>query len=105
MIHAAGDAHIDSASPDRYDFERVSQPASHVAKLLTPLAAAPGFRGVLVFGSDDGTSSVVVYRFEHEADFDAFRESTPALASLGPVGATGGVRFAVHPIKTFGPDS
>ena len=102
VIDAAGDARIDPASPDRYEIEAVAQPAARVTKLLEPLESTAGFRGALVLGSGDEKSSLIVYRFEHEADFETFRASTAALASLGPIGTAGETLFAVHPVRTFG---
>ncbi len=102
IMTAAGDARIDPASPDRYLLENVSVPAARVGGLLKAMALALGYRGVILASSDDETSSIIVYRFEHEAEFEAFRTSPPAVAILGAVGATGETLFAMHPVKTFG---
>jgi hypothetical protein len=97
-----GDMSIDPASKDAYAFEHVARGPEQVRAIATAIGAAQGFRGALVLGSDDARASAIVYRFERSAELDAFRESAPALQSLGPVGATGETRWAVHPVKTFG---
>ncbi len=90
------------ASTDAYAFEHVARGPERVRALSIAIAAAQGFRGVLVFGSDDASASAVVYRFEHSSQVDAFRESAVAVQVLGPVGASGETISVVDPVKTFG---
>jgi hypothetical protein len=97
-----GDTSFDPASKDAYAFEHVARGPERVRPLSILIAAAQGFRGVLVFGSDDASASAIVYRFEHSAEFDAFRESAAAVQVLGPIGASGDTLWAVRPVKTFG---
>jgi len=92
---------FDPTSKDAYAFEHVTRAAERVRALSIAISAARGFRGALVFGSDDGTASAIVYRFEHSAELDAFRESPAAVQVLGPVGASGETMSVVHPVKTF----
>jgi hypothetical protein len=57
---------------------------------------------VLVFGTDDAAASVLVYRFEHAAQLDAFRQTAAAQQILGLVSDIGDAASPVHPVKTFG---
>jgi hypothetical protein len=97
----AGDVHIDPGSHDAYAFEHVGRPPQRVRELIEPVAAAPGFRGTLVLGTDDAKDSAIVYRFAHAAEIDAFRASPAAIEILGPVGEGDETFYAVHPVKTF----
>jgi len=97
---SAGDVFVDPATHDAYAFERTAADALRVATLIVPLTAAEGFRGALVFGGDAG-GAAILYRFEHAADFDAFRASAPARGVLGAEGSSGDAEFAVHPVKSF----
>jgi hypothetical protein len=99
---SAGDASFDPASKDAYAFEHVAREPERVGALIAAIGAAQGFRGTLVFGSDDASASAIVYRFEHSGEVDAFRESAAARQVLGPVGASGESISAVHPVRTFG---
>jgi hypothetical protein len=102
LAASAGDASLDPASHDAYAFEHVAHGPERAQALITAIAAAPGFRGALVFGSDDASASAIVYRFEHGAELDAFRDGAAAQQVLGPVGASGESISAVHLIRTFG---
>jgi hypothetical protein len=99
---SGGHATIDQASKDSYGFEHVARDPNRVRALIAAIGAADGFRGLLVFGTDDASASVVVYRFEHAAQIDAFRQSAAAQQILGPVGDMGQTVSPVHPVKTFG---
>jgi len=99
---SGGQATIDSASKDSYGFEHVARDPNHVRALIAAIGAAEGFRGLLVFGTDDARASVVVYRFEHAAQLDTFCQSAAAQQILGPVGDMGETASPVHPVKTFG---
>jgi hypothetical protein len=99
---SGGQATIDPASHDSYAFERVARDPAHVRALIAAIGAADGFRGLLVFGTDDALASALVYRFEHAAQLDAFRQTAAAQQILGLVGDKGDAASAVHPVKTFG---
>ena len=71
----SGDASIDPASKDAYAFARVA----HGVQSTNALA-----RGALVFESDGGDSSVIIYRFAHAEELD------------------GETMMAVRPVRTFG---
>jgi hypothetical protein len=99
---SGGHATIDPASHDAYGFERVARDPAHVRALVAAIGTADGFRGLLVFGADDASASVVVYRFEHAAQLDAFRQTAAAQQILGLVSDMGDAASPVHPVKTFG---
>jgi hypothetical protein len=99
---SGGHAAIDPTSHDSYAFEHVARDPAHVRALIAAIGTAEGFRGLLVFGTDDTSASVVVYRFEHALQVDAFRQSAAAQQILGPVGDMGESASPVHPVKTFG---
>ena len=101
LAASAGDMSFDPASTDAYAFEHVAHGPERVRALIPAIAAAQGFRGALVWGSDDASASAIVYRFEHVAELDAFRESAAARQVVGPVGASGETFSVVHPVKTF----
>jgi len=98
----AGDGSFDPGSHDAYAFEHVGCTPERARGLIAAIAAAPGFRGVVVFGADDATTSAVVYRFEHAGQVDAFRGSAAAQQAVGAVGDGGESMSAVHPVRTFG---
>lgn len=75
---SSGDASIDPESKDAYVFALQAAPPQ-----------AHGYRGLLVFGSDAGDHSAILYRVAHLADFDGLR-------------ADGDTTSAVHPVRTFG---
>jgi len=102
LAASAGDASLDPESTDAYAFEHVTRGPEHARAFITVVTAAAGFRGALVFGSDDASASAIIYRFRHAAEFDAFREGAAALQVLSPVGASGESASPVRPIKTFG---
>jgi hypothetical protein len=99
---SAGDIAFDPASSHAYAFEHVAHEPERVRALLASISPAEGFRGVLLFGSDDAKSSAIVYRFEHARQLDDFRTSAAAQQILGPIADTGDAMYAVHVIRTFG---
>jgi hypothetical protein len=108
VVARVGQADIDPASEDAYAFERAACEPQRARAIVPPLVAAAGFRGALVFGSDDTPVSVILYRFQNEGLLEAFRSSPKALAVLGAVGAPMGSApsnedtfHAVRPVKTF----
>lgn len=92
LAASVGDASIDPASKDAYAFEHVAGGSQVTSALEASAPKAPGFRGLLVFRSDDGAHSAVIYRFGHAADLEAF----------GGIRADGDPTSAVHPVRTFG---
>lgn len=102
VIATTGAASFDPEAHDAYAFERVARAPDRLQALVPVIAAAPGFRGVVVFGSDDASTSAIVYRFAHAAEFDAFRASAAARQVLGDTGTSGESVAAVHPVRTFG---
>ena len=102
LIASAGTPSFDPDTSDAYAFERVVRAPDRIRALIPVIAAAQGYRGVVVFGSDDASTSAVAYRFAHAADFEAFRASAAARQVLGPTGTSGESVAAVHPVRTFG---
>lgn len=99
LVASTGAGAIDPGSRDAYAFERVADGPQFSARLLAALTPATGFRGALVFGSDDGTASAIFYRFEHFGEVDVVRASPAVLDVLPSADAS----FAMmHPVKTFG---
>jgi hypothetical protein len=97
----AGDSRIDPESRDAYAFESVACKPAVANRLVAPLASAAGFVGALIFGSDDDVSSAIVYRFEHFAEIDVFRNDAATLDIIGSPGASGESLVKVRPVKTF----
>ncbi len=85
VIAMTGDCALDPQSKDAYAVEGFPTGPQHVAQLIATLAPAQGFLGALLFGTDDATKSLVIYRFEHAAQIEGLR------AAAQPV----------HPVKTF----
>lgn len=102
LAASSGDASIDPEAQDAYAFEHVARGSQFTGALATAGPKAHGFRGVLVFESDGGGNSAIVYRFAHAADLDTFRASAEAQRILGPLRADGETMSAVHPVRTFG---
>lgn len=101
LAASAGGTILDPVSKDAYAFEHIAREPDRVRAIVGAITAAQGFLGALIFGTDDAIASALVYRFEHAANIDAFRESPAAQRILGPVGAEGESISAVHPVKTF----
>jgi hypothetical protein len=99
LAASTGTVSLDPASKDAYAFEHIARGPERVRPLIATIAAAQGFRGVLLFGSDDASASAIIYRFAHAAEFDAFRQSPTARQALD---AGGDSVSAVHPVRTFG---
>jgi hypothetical protein len=102
LAASGGTASIDPGTHDVYVYEHAAFAADRASALMGALKAAQGFRGALVFGADAGTSSAIVYRFEHKAMLDAFRQGAAGRQMLGAVGASGESLMDVHPVRTFG---
>jgi hypothetical protein len=98
----SGTATIDPSTHDVYAYEHAIFASDRAPALIGVLKVAQGFRGALIFGSEAGTTSAIVYRFEHMSMLDAFRQGAPARQVLGPVGGAGDSIVAVHAVRTFG---
>jgi hypothetical protein len=73
VTSALGTVAFDPAAKNVYAIEHVAVDAGKAEALARTTAEAPGFQGALVFGSDDGTTSVLVYQFEHPSEFTVVR--------------------------------
>lgn len=85
VIAATGDCALDPQSKDAYAVESFATAPQQVERIVAGLSATQGFRGALLFASDDGTKSLAIYRFEHENQLGAQRAAA----------------CTVHPVKTF----
>jgi hypothetical protein len=85
VIAATGDCTFDAASKSVYAFEQFPTAPQQVEGILPGLASAPGFLGAQLFGTDDGTKSLAIYRFEHRPQIEALRSNA----------------VIAHPVKTF----
>ncbi len=101
----AGAMEIDPASHDAYVYERLERPAEFTSELFASLDASLEFHGAAILSGDGATASaiatVIVSRFAHFADYEAFRTSRAAIDALGKAGASGDSSFAMHPHKSF----
>lgn len=93
-----GEDIIDPESTDAYAFEHVLRAVEREGEILTP---ALGFFSAYIFGTDDGSASVIVYRFEHTEEIAAFRETPEAQRILGARGMIGETFAFVYPVRTF----
>jgi hypothetical protein len=85
VIAITGDCALDPQSKDAYAVEPFPTAPQQVEKLLAGLPGAQGFRGTVLIGTDDGTKSFAIYRFEHAAQIEGLRSAAQP----------------VHPVKTF----
>jgi len=85
VVSTTGDFALDPQSKDAYAVEQVASGPQQAEKIITGVAAAQGFRGALLFGTDDATKSLAIYRFELAAQVEELRPSAQP----------------VHPVKTF----
>jgi hypothetical protein len=95
---AIGEDIIDPESSDAYAFEHLLRDVDGARDVV---AHAPGFLSAYLFGTDDRAASVILYRFEHAQEIEAFREAADAQRALGPRGALGETFALVHPVRTF----
>jgi hypothetical protein len=101
LAATAGEAAVDPDSKDACAFEHLLLSVERVRPAATALAAAPGFRGASIFGTDDDRASAIVYRFTNIEAIEAFRETHEAQRILGLIAATGETFYPVHPVRTF----
>jgi hypothetical protein len=73
VTSALGTVAFDSLAKNVYALEHIAVDATKAEAIARTTAKAPGFQGALVFGSDDGTSSLLVYQFEHASEFAAVK--------------------------------
>ena len=64
-----GEVGLDSQAKNVYAVEHIAVDATKAQAIARTTAQSPGFQGALVFGSEDGTTSVLVYQFEHPTEF------------------------------------
>jgi hypothetical protein len=99
LTASSGDGGLDPHSRDAFAFEQIACTPEVAGRLPAPLASAAGFRGLLIFGRDDGAAVALIYRFEHFGQIDVFRSSADALKILPAASES----FAMaYPVKTFG---
>jgi len=84
-ISTIGDCALDPASQSVYAFEHFPSAPQSLQRIIGGMAAAQGFLGVQLFGTDDGTKSFIMYRFEHRPQIEALRPNA----------------LVAHPVKTF----
>ena len=85
VVSATGDCALDPRSKDAYACEQISLAPREAVAILEALKTEQGFRGALLFATDDATKSFTLYRFEHAAQIAGPRPAAQA----------------VHPVKTF----
>jgi hypothetical protein len=85
VISVTGDCALDPQSKDAYAIEHIPTGPQHIAELIATLVPAQGFRGALLFATDDAMESIVIHRFEQAAQLERLRPSAQP----------------VHPVKTF----
>jgi hypothetical protein len=73
VTSALGIVAFDPLAKNVYAVEHIAVDATKAEAIAQTTAKAPGFQGVLIFDSDDGTSSVLVYQFEHASEFSAVK--------------------------------
>jgi hypothetical protein len=93
----SGDATLDPTSTDAFAFEHINRKSEQLRALGAPVAAARGFRGATLFGTDDDVASAILYRFSHIEEIEAFRATPEAQRILGPLDTF----YPVHVIRTF----
>lgn len=69
LVHAIGEVGLDAQAKNVYAVEHIGVDAEKAQAIAQTTAQAAGFQGALIFGSDDGTSSVLIYQFEHPSEF------------------------------------
>ncbi len=69
LKYAIGEVAFDAGAKNVYAVEHIAVGPEKTQAIAQTTAQAPGFQGALVFGSDDGTASVLVYQFEHPSEF------------------------------------
>lgn len=101
LATSAGESAIDAASTDAYAFERLSLDVELARAAAAPIAAAPGYRGASIFTADDDRAAIILYRFGHVDEIEAFRATREGQHALGPIGAMGDAFYPVQIVRTF----
>ena len=101
LASATDEAVLDPTSHDAFSFERLSLGIERVRPVSTLIAAAAGYRGAAIFGSDDDSASAIVYRFTHAQEIEEFRAGRDAQRILGPIGDSGEAFYPIHVVRTF----
>jgi hypothetical protein len=73
LTTAIGEVAFDAQAKNVYAVEHIEVAPEKAQAIAHTTAQAPGFQGALVFGSDDGTTSVLIYQFEHPSEFAVTR--------------------------------
>jgi hypothetical protein len=73
VINGIGEVGFDAQANNVYAVEHIAVDPAKAAAIVKTTSEAQGFQGALVFGSDDGTSSVLIYQFEHPSEFEVVR--------------------------------
>jgi hypothetical protein len=73
LVSGVGEVGFDSQAKNVYAVEQIEVAPEKAQAIAHATAEAQGFQGALVFGSDDGTSSVLIYQFEHPSEFTVTR--------------------------------
>jgi heme-degrading monooxygenase HmoA len=98
LLGVVGEDIIDPESSDAYAFEHVLRDVERAGGVID---AGQGSLGAHIFAADDRSASVIVYRFEHAEQIEAFRQTPDAQRALGVRGGTGETFALVHPVRTF----
>ena len=73
VTYAIGEVGLDPQAKNVYAVEHIAVDPDKAKAIAQTTAQAAGFQGALVFGSDDQTSSVLIYQFEHPSEFEVIR--------------------------------
>jgi hypothetical protein len=101
VLEGAGGVSIDPDSHTKYAIDRVAHEPARADALTTAISGQAGFLGVIVFGKDDDTRSIILYWFETREALESARTSEAVQRVLGPLGETGESFFLAHLVKTF----
>lgn len=101
LATSVGESAIDAASTDAYAFERVLLDIERARAAAAPIAAAAGFGGASIFAADDDRAAIILYRFAHVDEIEAFRATREGQLALGPIGVMGDTFYPVHIARTF----
>ena len=101
LAMSAGETVLDPSSTDAYAVERLVLSPERTRASAASILGAPGFRGVSTLGADDDGAVVILYRFAHVEQVEAFRATAEAQQTLGPIAAGGETFYRVHVVRTF----
>lgn len=69
LTYGIGEVAFDPQAKNVYAVEHIAVDPEKAQAIAQTTAQATGFQGALIFGSDDQTSSVLIYQFEHPSEF------------------------------------